>query len=169
MHACTSICCKTQWHSFAQKVFSKVPCTQYCAKYLWGDMRGTRLDTPSRSFQSSTWIREQSGRNLWVPQTPEEEGGGRKRGPQCNAGCWLEVLSYVGFSRSSLIIQQLDPLRVRQREWESQGEKGRESMIKKEITVFLYPNLGSDIPLPLWHRFFRSESLGWAHTSWNKY
>ena len=74
MHACKSICCKTQWHSFTQKVFSKVPCTQYCAKYSWGDMRGTHLDTPSRSFQPSTWIREQSGRNLWVLQKPTAAG-----------------------------------------------------------------------------------------------
>lgn len=168
MHARKSICCKIQWHSFAQKVFSKVPCTQYCAKYLWGDMRDTRLDMPSRSFQSSTWIREQSGRNLWVPQTPEEDEGEEER---ASVQCWLLAggSSYSGFSRSSLITQQLDPLRVRQREWESQGEKGRESMIKKDITGFLYPYLGSDIPLPLLHWFFRSESLGWAHTSWNKY
>lgn len=86
MHARKSICCKIQWHSFAQKVFSKVPCTQYCAKYLWGDMRDTRLDMPSRSFQSSTWIREQSGRNLWVPQTPEEDEGEEER---ASVQCWL--------------------------------------------------------------------------------
>ena len=54
---------------------------------------------------------------------------------------------HIGFSRSSLIIQQLDPPRVRQSE-RAKERRGEKVWSRKKSQFFLYPNLGSDIPLP---------------------